>query len=135
MSETVWQFEYSVETSASPAFAWRYWTDVGNWVDPPARFALEGVFDTGSRGTTFIPGQEPLQWVIEEVQPGRSARIRMQLDRAAFFFEWRFEEASERRTRLTQRVTLTGDNREAYAQGVQVFQANLPGGMKKMAAS
>ena len=51
---------HAVETNASPAFAWNYWTDVANWDDPPAEFELDGLFATGSRGATRLPGQEPL---------------------------------------------------------------------------
>src|SRR5437879_526164 len=33
------QFEYSVESDASPGFAWSYWTNIDNWADPPAQFS------------------------------------------------------------------------------------------------
>ena len=36
--EAGWRDNASVETNASPAFAWNYWTDVANWADPPAKF-------------------------------------------------------------------------------------------------
>src|SRR5216684_2024030 len=34
----VGEITHAVETNASPAFAWNYWTDVANWADPPAKF-------------------------------------------------------------------------------------------------
>jgi hypothetical protein len=43
MSDITLQLEYSVEVDASPAFA---------------RFALDGPFEVGSRGTTLVPGQD-----------------------------------------------------------------------------
>ena len=42
MSEFALQFKYSVEADVTPAFAWQFRTDVANWNDPPARFALDG---------------------------------------------------------------------------------------------
>lgn len=33
-----WEITDSVETSASPAFAWHYWTDIANWDDTRAEF-------------------------------------------------------------------------------------------------
>ena len=135
MAEPCWRFESSVDSDASPEFAWKYWTDIRNWSDPPARFSLEGPFAPGARGATCIPGQEPLAWVIAEMDPGKSAAITMQLDRAEMRFHWRFEGLSERRTRLTQSIALTGENAGAYQEAASVFAANLPGGMKKMAAA
>jgi len=127
--------EYSVESDASPAFAWSYWTDVRNWADPPARFTLDGEFSAGSTGTTWMPGQEPLHWVIEAVEPWRSAKIQMQLDRATLSFEWRFEPLPDHRTKLTQRIALGGENAEAYTAAQAAFRANVADGMNRMAAA
>ncbi len=55
MATIAWEMTHAVETSASPAFAWNYWTNVANWDDPPAIFQLEGPFVPGARGTTRLP--------------------------------------------------------------------------------
>ena len=73
------QWVYSVEADVSPGFAWRFRTDIANWIDPPAEFALHGLFEEGSWGTTLMPGQEPLHWRVAEVRPGRSFVLEMQL--------------------------------------------------------
>ena len=31
MTTIAWEMTHAVETNASPAFAWNYWTDVANW--------------------------------------------------------------------------------------------------------
>jgi len=130
-----WRCEYSIEVDVSPAFAWSYWTNVDNWSDPPARFALDGPFVTGSRGITSMPGQEPQPWTLREVEAEKFATIQAHLDRALMSFEWRFEQISDCQTRITQRIELTGENAEAYAEARSAFSANLPGGMKKIAAA
>jgi hypothetical protein len=136
MNESAWQLEHSVEIDASPSFAWSYLTDVRNWDDPPAQFALDGPFDAGSQGTTLMPGREPLRWCISDVQPGQSYTLETKLEGATLSFEWCFDAVSDRRTRLTQRIVLSGDNAAAYAQEVEgSFGANLQGGMKKIAAT
>ncbi len=61
MTNVAWEMAYSVETDASPAFAWNYWTNIANWADPPAEFELDGPFAVGSRGVTRLPGREPLR--------------------------------------------------------------------------
>jgi hypothetical protein len=135
MSEIALQLEHSVEADVSPPFAWSFRIDVANWNDPPAKFALDGPFAAGSRGTTLLPGQAPLHWFIREVQPGKSFIIEMQLDRATLSFEWRFEALSEHRTKLAQRIVLSGDNAAAYAGQVEAgFGSNLPSGMNRIAA-
>jgi|SRR6266511_5268664 len=129
------RLEHSVEANVSPAFAWSFRTDVANWNDPPATFSLDGPFAVGARGTTVVPGQEPLHWRIRELLPRQSFVIEMQLDRATLTFEWRFDALSEQRTRLTQSIVLSGENAAAYAAQLEAeFAPNLPAGMQKVAA-
>ena len=53
----------------------------------------------------------------------------MQLDRALLTFEWRFDSLSTQRTRMTQRIELSGENEAAYAEQVEVgFRPGLAGG-------
>ena len=135
MSDVGLRLEYSVEADVSPAFAWQFRTDVSNWNDPPAEFALDGPFEAGSRGTTQLPGQQTLHWRICEVRHGESFVTEMQLDGATLTFEWYFYSISEGRTKLTQRIGLSGDNAGAYAAQVEAgFGPNLAGGMERIAA-
>ena len=134
MTNIACQLEESVEAEVSLSFAWSWRTDVKNWDDPPAQFQLDGPFDGGSWGTTLFPGQEPLRWQIREVRPGTAFIIDMPLDRAVLSFEWWFDAVSNRRTRITQRIVLSGDNATAYANQVQAsFGSTLPDGMKRIA--
>ena len=126
--------EHSIEVQVSPEFAWKYRTDIANWNDPPARFVLDGPFIAGSRGTTVLPGQEPLHWSIREVRPFTAFVLEMQLDKALLTFEWRFDALSEQRTRMTQKIVLSGDNAVAYVQQVEAgFSPSLAEGMRRIA--
>ena len=135
MAKLAWETEHAVETDAGPDFAWRYWTDIANWDDPPAKFELDGPFAVGSHGLTRLPGQEPIHWIIREATPGEAATIEILVDGAALAFEWKFTRLGEGRTRLSQRVVLRGEKADAYLEHAKMFAANLPGGMKKMAAA
>jgi hypothetical protein len=135
MDEPWWHCEYSVESDASPAFAWSYWTDIRNWSDPPAEFSLDGPFAAGTRGTTLLPGQPPFNWLISQVGPGACARIEGSLDRATMSIIWRFEALDGGRTKLTQRIELSGENAASYGDVGEMFRVNLPDGMKKIAAA
>src|SRR5262245_10297103 len=134
MDRVALRLEHSVEVDVSPDFAWRYRTDVATWSDPPAKFALDGPFERDSRGTTLLPGQEPLHWCIRDVRPRDSFVLEMQLDGAVLTFEWRFEGLPGNRTKLTQQIALSGDNAETYAGQVQAgFGPTLAEGMERIA--
>ena len=134
MTNIACQLEHSIEAEVSPAFAWSWRTDIKNWDDPPALFQLDGPFAQGSWGTTHLPGQEPIRWQIRDVRPGASFIIEMLLDRAVLSFEWLFDAVSNRRTRITQRLVLSGDHAAAYADQVRAgFGSTLADGMKRIA--
>jgi hypothetical protein len=134
-SEPAVRLEHSVDVDVSPTFAWTFRTDVTTWRDPPATFELNGPFVAGSPGQTLMPGQEPLQWRIGEVRPGRSFVLEMTLDRAMLSFEWRFDPLSDGMTRMTQSIVLSGDNAAAYAPQVEAgFGSTLVDGMRRIAA-
>jgi hypothetical protein len=135
LSEIVWETSHSIETRASAEFAWRYWTDVKNWDDPPARFEFSGPFVSGARGLTHLPGQPSIEWFVRDVRPGTAATIEIPVDGAAMEFNWRFEPKGEVTTLLTQRIALRGVNAQAYSGYAKTLQENLPLGMKKMASA
>jgi hypothetical protein len=134
MKNIACQLEHSVEAEVSPSFAWGWRTDIKNWDDPPAQFRLDGPFANGSWGTTLFPGQEPLRWQIRDVRPRVAFIIEMPLDGAVISFEWFFDAVSNHRTRITQRIVLSGDNAREYVNQVQAgFGSNLSDGMKRIA--
>lgn len=129
------QLEYSVDVGVTPEFAWKHRTNIANWNDPPAKFVLDGPFIAGSRGTTLLPGQEPLHWIVKEVRPPDSFVLEMQLDRAVLTFEWSFDALSEHSTRMTQKIVLVGENAETYLPQVEAgFRPGLADGMNRIAA-
>jgi hypothetical protein len=136
MSYVTWEMEYSVVVAADTTFAWRYMSDVRNWDDPPARFALDGPFVSGGQGTTEMPGQPVRHWQLRDVRPGESYTVEFPLDRAVLWFEWRFEEIGGGRARLTQRVLLEGENAATYLTDVQgSFSSSLEPGMRRIAGA
>jgi hypothetical protein len=129
-----WLIEHSEVAAASPAFVWKYWTDVTHWVDPPASFSLDGPFEAGSRGMTVLPDRDPIRWTIEEVQPGSSYTIGSELGGAMLLCHWRFDPLPEGGTKLTQRIGVAGPDAARHAEGVRsVFEPTLASGMKRIA--
>jgi hypothetical protein len=134
IGEPAWQFQHSVQCDAPQKFAWSYWTNIANWDDPPAKFALDGPFDVGSRLTTILPGQT---WhsIIRTWQADREATIEMQLPDAILSFDWQFEELPQNHTRITQRLVLSGPNANSFVAQASIFEQTAPGGMRKLAAA
>lgn len=134
MTAVAWEITHSVQTNASPTFAWHYWSNVGNWDDPPAEFELDEPFATGSRGVTRLPGQEPLHWLLQDVTPPNAATIQLSLDGATLLFHWRFVALTHGGTEVTQRIVLKGEKTELYLpQVTSAFTANPPQAMAKLA--
>ena len=136
-SSVTWAFQHSVNCDVPRLFAWRYWTDIANWNDPPASFHLDGPFQAGSRLTTTLP-EQTFHWVIREVVNGsqsNEAIIDMQLPGAILSVQWKFESLSEDRTRMTQWLTISGANAEPLVAQASMFEKTTPEGMEKLAAT
>lgn len=132
--EIAWQTTHSVEANVDAAFPWAYMTDVANWDDPPARFELDGPFSPGVWGTTYMPGQAPRRWRVSEMRPMESYTIETSLDGAKLSFQWSFTGLNPERTRLTQRIVLSGEKAAEYVDQVRTaFGSNLAAGMTKIA--
>jgi len=133
LGEVEWLLEHSEVTSATPSFVWKFWTDVGNWSDPPATFRIDGPFIEGTRGMTRFPNREPLHWQLQEVEVGSSYTIALEIEGAVLLCHWRFE-AVAGGTRLTQRIGLSGPEASRHAEGVRSgFGSTLEPGMKRIA--
>jgi len=132
-AEPAWEFQHSVDCNTPQQFAWRYWTDISNWNDPPARFELDGPFEVDSRLTTTLPGQT-YHSIISHVDPDRAATIEMQLTEGVLSFRWEFEDRTESRTRITQRLILSTTNASLVAQAT-LLEQTTPGGMNKLVAA
>lgn len=130
----VWEFAHSIMCAVPREFAWSYWTNIANWIDPPAKFEINGPFTNGARLSTILPGQT-YHSTIHNVVAGRSAAIEMELPGATLRFDWTFEDAGAKRTRIAQRVSLSGANAEAFVTEARAFERNLPGGMARLAAA
>jgi hypothetical protein len=95
---------------------------------PPAKFELDGPFAVGSQLTTTQPGQA-MHSVIRYVEPGCAATIEMQLPEGVISFHWTFEDLSETRSCITQRLALLTESAALIAQA-SMLEQSVPQGMK-----
>jgi hypothetical protein len=80
-----------------------------------------------------MPGQEPRDWLIRAVDPGRSWTQEMFLPGASFMVSMHFEELAEGRTQITQRLWLDGDGADAFVHDIRLFETTTPDGLKRIA--
>jgi hypothetical protein len=64
---------------------------------------------------------------------GQRATIEIRLDGAAVSFTWRFDPASDLRTKLIQRITLKGEKAAGYVPQIEAGFKSAPEGMKRLA--
>jgi hypothetical protein len=134
MDDVALILEHSVEVPVSLDFAWRFRTDVATWDDPPARFVLDGPFVDGAAGTTIIPNQPPLRWHVRDVRVAEAFTIEMELEGAVLRAEWAFAAIADNRTRMKQRLVLSGPNAASYREKVRSgFGPTLADGMNRIA--
>jgi hypothetical protein len=81
-----------------------------------------------------MPGQDPLEWLIRAVDPGRSWTQEVPLPGASLMVSMQFEAVAKGGTRITQRLWLEGEGAEALVDGVRLFETTTPDGLKRIAA-
>jgi uncharacterized protein YndB with AHSA1/START domain len=69
----MWEYEYSVETAASPAAVWRHWSDMAAWPAWNAgieKIEIDGQFEVGTTFTMTPPGDDSVTMRLTEIVPG-----------------------------------------------------------------
>jgi uncharacterized protein YndB with AHSA1/START domain len=70
----MWEYEHSVETTASPATVWQHWSDMAAWPTWNAGIAaleIGGPFEVGTTFTMTAPGDDdPVTMQLVEIVPG-----------------------------------------------------------------
>ena len=133
-----WELKHSVVADADRQSVWEFVSNIDNLSrlegDAVESMTLDGPFQTGTRGTTKVRGQEPTHWRLAEVEPPERATMEMELPGAVVRFAWTYEELSDGRTRLTQHIVLEGPGAEAYVPFMEGhFVGSIPQGMERLA--
>jgi uncharacterized protein YndB with AHSA1/START domain len=107
----MWEYEYSIETSASAAAVWKRWSDMAawpQWNDGIQKIEIHGPFAVGTAFTMTPPGEEPVQMSLTEIRPGEL--FTDEADGGDFLVRTihRLEPADGGRTRIIYRTEITG---------------------------
>jgi len=108
----VWEYEYSVETTAAPQALWRHWSDMAawpQWNDGIETIDVEGPFEVGTAFTMTPPGEEPIRMRLVAIKPGEFFTDEMDAGDFAVRTEHRLEPAAGGLTRIVYRTEITGE--------------------------
>jgi len=127
-------FAHVVVTRATPEALWGLYADPSTWPawDPDAELVtLDGPFATGSTGTMKFTGQDPLSYVLEDVDPHRSFTDVTSVPGATIRFGHRIEPTDEG-TRVTHELRIDADEPFADELGTMI-SADIPDSMLRLA--
>jgi DNA-binding MarR family transcriptional regulator len=111
----MWEYEYSLETSAGPEALWRHWADMAawpQWNDGIETIDVDGPFAVGTTFTMTPPGDEPIRMRLVEIEPGTSFTDEMDAGDFVVRTEHRLEPAAGGLTRIVYRTQITGEAAE-----------------------
>ena len=108
----MWEYEHSVETTATPEALWRHWSDMAawpQWNDGIETIDVEGPFEVGTAFIMTPPGEEPIRMRLVEIKPGESFTDEMDAGDFAVRTEHRLEPVAGGLTRIIYRTEITGE--------------------------
>lgn len=107
----MWEYEYSLETTASSDALWRCWSDVTawpEWNDGIEKIEIHGPFAVGTTITMTPPGENPVTLRLAEIAPGRLFTDEMDAGDFVVRTTHRLEPAAAGRMRVIYRTEITG---------------------------
>jgi hypothetical protein len=108
----MWEYEYSLETSADRGALWHHWADMAawpQWNDGIETITVDGPFEVGTVFTMTPPGEEPIRMRLAEIKPGESFTDEMDAGDFVVRTEHRLEPAAAGRTAIVYRTEITGE--------------------------
>jgi len=107
----MWEYEYSVETTATPETLWGYWSDMAawpRWNHGIERIDIDGPFAVGTTFTMTPPGDEPIRMRLVEIEPGELFTDEMDAGDFVVRTVHRLEPLTHGGTRVVYRTEITG---------------------------
>lgn len=107
----MWEYEHSIETSATPEAIWRLWADVenwGTWNSEIEKIEMNGPFEAGTQITMTPPGDDPVLLRIAEAVEDELFVDEARFDGLLLRTIHRIDRIDPNRIRVAYRMEITG---------------------------
>ena len=107
----MWEYEHSVETTATQGTLWGYWSDMAawpRWNHGIEKIDIDGPFAVGTTFTMTPPGDDPIPMRLVEIEPGTLFTDEMDAGDFVVRTVHRLEPLTHGGTRVTYRTEITG---------------------------
>ncbi|MEU5795151.1 polyketide cyclase [Streptomyces sp. NPDC047813] len=107
----MWDYEHSIETSATPEAIWRVWADVENWGTWNAeieKIEINGPFAAGTQITMTPPGDDPVLLLIAEAVEDELFVDEARFNGLLLRTTHRIDRIDQDRIRVVYRMEITG---------------------------
>ncbi len=107
----MWEYEYSVQTTAAPAAIWRLWADVqgwGAWNADLEKIEIDGPFAVGTEISMTPAGQDVVRLRIAELSENELFVDEADLGDVVVRTTHRLDSIDSGNTRVVYRMEITG---------------------------
>jgi Polyketide cyclase / dehydrase and lipid transport len=107
----MWEYEHTVETTATPDVLWRHWSDMPawpEWNEGIEKIEINGPFEVGTTFTMTPPGDDPVTMQLTEITEGRSFTDVMDTGDFVVTTFHRLEQTPGGQTRVIYRTEISG---------------------------
>ena len=132
----MWEYEHSVETTASPEQVWRRYADVerwGDWDTSVERVEAHGPFAPGTEISLTPEGQETVRMRLIDVRENEGFSDETEFAGVTLRFVHRLVRLDSGGTRVTHRVEVTGPGAEEIGSAVTSDTPDAMAGLVKLA--
>jgi hypothetical protein len=108
----MWEYENSIETTATPEAVWQLWSDVENWGawnGEIEKIDINGPFTAGTQILMTPPGDDPIQLVIAETVENQLFVDEARFGGLLLRTTHRIDQADQDRIRVVYRMEITGE--------------------------
>src|SRR5215467_3674063 len=109
--ESMWEYEYSVDTAVAPDIVWRYWSDPTawpQWNNGIEKLQIDGPFAVGTTMQMTPPGENPITLRLVDIVPGELFTDEMDAGDFTVRTLHRLEQTAAGMTRIIYRTEITG---------------------------
>jgi hypothetical protein len=132
----MWEYEHSVETTASRETVWRLYADVegwGTWDTGVEQITMHGPFAVGTEVSLTPTGQEPVRMRITDLQDNEQFTDETEFAGVTLRFIHQLACLDNGRTLVTHRVEVTGPGADQIGPAVAEDAPDAMAGLVKLA--